>query len=118
MATTTMRILLAGTLLSFSSSFASANPMIECDELAAAPDDPARPARAAGVPFDEIQADAAIAACQAALDSLVEGDSAAGRMHFQLGRALVAADRSAEALPNYRAGAEAGHNGARALSSG
>ncbi|QTL03273.1 SEL1-like repeat protein [Aquabacter sp. L1I39] len=77
-----------------------------CDLLAAHPDDGSRPPGVLGVPFNKVDAPAAIAACRAALNE-APGDP---RLTFQLGRALqISATDLHEAATLYAAAAEAGH---------
>lgn len=76
---------------------------VDCDRLAASPHDPLR--QGEGVPYDALDAAAAIAACEAALAAAPEEP----RFAFQLGRALAKAGRVEEALTAYRAAAERGH---------
>jgi hypothetical protein len=64
-----------------------------CDRLAADPDDPHKTSD--GVAIDDLDLEAAIEACIAA----VEADSENARLRFQLGRVLAAADHTDEALP-------------------
>lgn len=74
-----------------------------CDELAAHPRDPGR--MAPGVPLEEVVPRAALAACEAAA-----GDHAATpRFHYQLGRALAAAGRYAEARERFEGAAAEGY---------
>lgn len=75
----------------------------DCDVLAAHPAD--KDAVADGVAFADIGAEAAIAACTAA----IEADDEAPRFVYQLGRALDAAGRTEEALAHYRRAADAGY---------
>ena len=80
----------------------------ECDVLAADPDDESAPT--AGVALERIDADRAVAACRAAVDSHPE----VARFHYQLGRALTAAGDDAAAMEAYLAGAERGSAPAQA----
>src|SRR5262249_40238245 len=80
----------------------------DCDALAASPADQSRPADLVGVRFDEIDAARAEAACRRAIE---EGPSP--RILFQLGRALDAGHKDAEAVTNYRAAADQGYAAAQ-----
>lgn len=97
----------AAGLLSAILGFALTAPALagggDCDRLAASPHDPQR--RAEGVPFAALDASAAIAACEAALEASPEEP----RLAFQLGRALARAGQDAAALEAYRAAARLGH---------
>jgi TPR repeat protein len=79
-----------------------------CDRLAASPYDKARPAGIQGVPFEQVDAHAAIEACRVAL----AGRPDDVRLAFQLARALQK-DGGAEALTEaarlYRLAADQGH---------
>ena len=75
----------------------------ECDILAAHPADPERTAE--GVPDDRIIPRIAIRACRQASAS----DAKETRFAFQLGRALLAAGKKAEAAAEFRKASEAGH---------
>lgn len=79
-------------------------PAAACDKLAASPYDPGVPA-GVGVRFDTIDADAAMAACSAA----VEADPDNARLHFQLARAYDAAEQFDKAIAGYRAAADRGY---------
>ncbi len=68
----------------------------ECDILAAHPDDPER--YADGVADDEIVPKLAIMACEAALEEAPEEP----RFRFQLGRALLAVGKKAEAFTHFQ----------------
>ncbi len=74
-------------------ALAAAPPVDDCDRLAAHPADPAKVAP--GVQWDIMDARAAIAACEKA----VERHPDALRFQFQLGRALLRAQRRDEGLP-------------------
>jgi len=74
-----------------------------CDRLAAHPSDP--DAIVAGVPRDEIDVDAAIEACRAA----VEEDPESGRLNYQLARVLTYDGRLQEAAPYMQAAVEANY---------
>ncbi|MBN2370741.1 MAG: sel1 repeat family protein [Vicinamibacteria bacterium] len=67
-----------------------------CDELAASPDD--KQAVTSGVPHDKLDGDAAVVACQAAVDHAPD----VARFRFQLGRALAKLRRFEEAVQQYR----------------
>jgi TPR repeat protein len=90
---------------------AAASPFATlCDRLAAEPGDPGRAEGVAGVAFDEIEAERAVAACRKAVAEAPGND----RLAYQLGRALHRAEAYAEAMAWYRKAADAGN--ARALS--
>lgn len=84
---------------------AAEGPVAACDRLAAHPLDPERPAGYPGVPFDALDPAPAITACKRALAA--EPDNP--RLHFELGRALLRAERHAEAATALRRSAEAGY---------
>lgn len=75
----------------------------ECDILAAHPADPDRTAE--GVPDDRIIPRIAIRACRQSSAA----DAKEPRFAFQLGRALLAGGKKAEAAAEFRKAAEAGH---------
>jgi TPR repeat protein len=79
---------------------------LECDRLAASPDDDGR--RGPGVAFDQIDPAQAAPACQRAL--LV--NAKAPRIMFQFGRALARRGDQAQAHKWFLKAAEAGHAGA------
>lgn len=81
-----------------------------CDELASSPLDPAVPT-GTGVPFGDIDADLAIAACASA----VEANPDDVKQRFQLARSYDAAEQFDKAIAEYRAAADQGY--ALALSS-
>ena len=86
---------------------ASANAQVStCHALAALPSDPNR--KAAGVPYDRINAQQAIAACIAA----VRAEPQNGQLWFQLGRALEKGNRLDDAITSYREGIKFNHPGA------
>ncbi|MES0880010.1 caspase family protein [Roseibium sp. SCP14] len=74
------------------------SPLIRaCDQLAADPDDPDRPREATGVELGQIDVSAAVTACTLATSGHVNS----ARSHYQLARALTAAnfpDRARKAL--------------------
>ncbi|MEX1206420.1 MAG: hypothetical protein WEB85_14345 [Dongiaceae bacterium] len=72
------------------------DPIESCDRLAAGPDDPRR--QADPVEIERMDAAAAVAACAAA----VERDPENARLHYQHGRALLAAGRIMEARKAWR----------------
>jgi len=72
------------------------DPIALCDRLAAGPDDPRR--QADPVEIERMDAAAAVAACEAA----VERDPENARLHYQHGRALLAAGRETEARKAWR----------------
>jgi TPR repeat protein len=76
---------------------------LRCDELAASRYDPATPA-GKGVAFNQLDADAAIAACTAALETTPDD----AKLRFQLGRALDKAGRGPEAVAAFEAAAAGG----------
>jgi TPR repeat protein len=82
-------------------------PENECDRLAAHPDDPGRVG--GGIRFGDINAPAAIAACESA----AAAHPGALRFEYQLGRALDKADRYKEALGSYRKAADRGYAAAQ-----
>src|SRR5580704_8331860 len=70
----------------------------DCDALAGSPSDRSRPTDVAGVPFSEIDAARAEAACRRATQ-----ERPSPQIFFQLGRALDAGHKDTEAVTNYRA---------------
>jgi TPR repeat protein len=78
---------------------------VECDRLAASPNDPQRPNSVPGVETIAIDGPAAIAACKAA----VAAKPGEPRYAYQLGRALARQKDYASAVPIYRKAAEAGY---------
>jgi len=80
----------------------------QCDALAAHPDDPE--AFAAGVADDKLNAKAVIQACEAA----IKADPEPPRLHFQLARGYLKADRFEDATEQLLTAAEADHGGALA----
>lgn len=80
----------------------------QCDLAAAHPDDPE--AFAKGVPDDKLNAQTAIAACEAA----VKIDKDAPRLAFQLARAYLKAERFEDATDQLLTAAKQGHGGALA----
>jgi TPR repeat protein len=84
-------------------------PLVDaCDKYAAQPEDPARVVP--GIAFEAINAEKAIARCEAA----VAAYPASTRFRYQLGRALARADRFEEAAALWRQAADAGHLAAMA----
>lgn len=81
-----------------------------CDQLASSPLDPAVPI-GTGVRFDDIDAEAAIAACASA----VEANPDDAKLRFQLARSYDVAEQFDKAIAEYRAAADQGY--ALALSS-
>lgn len=79
------------------------NPATVCDYLAASPYDPQVP-KGEGVPFEKIEFDEAISACEAALAN-TPGDP---KLLFQHARALDAAGRADEAIAAYTKAIDAG----------
>jgi len=77
-----------------------------CHALTALPTDPNR--KAAGVPFDRLNAAQAIPACINA----VRADPQNGQLWFQLGRALEKGNRIDDALTSYREGVKLNNPGA------
>jgi TPR repeat protein len=77
-----------------------------CDTLAAHPDDPER--AAGGIGDEQLTVKAAIAACADA----VKLSPKLGRLHFQLGRALLEAQRVKEAVAALERAAALNHGGA------
>ena len=71
-------------------------PPTECDRLATHSEDDH--AVATGVPWDELEGDAAVAACEAAVVRYPE----AARLHFLHGRALNKLERYQDAMAAYR----------------
>jgi len=76
----------------------------ECDALAASPSDLSRPAGVPGVQFDKIYAQRAEAACRRAVQ-----EHPSPRFYYQLGRALDAGHKYADAVANYRVAADQEH---------
>lgn len=81
---------------------ASAQP---CDRLAAAPDDTTRSTTVRGVKLEEIKIADAVAACADAVREFPGVD----RFHYQLGRALFAAQDYPAALASYKKAFELGN---------
>ena len=75
----------------------------KCQELAESPDDPSRVVK--GVPFESINTQEAIPACQAAASA----PGGQGRYQFLLGRSLHAANRYSEAAEAYTQAHNAGY---------
>jgi TPR repeat protein len=73
----------------------------ECDALAASPYDLSRPAGVSGVQFEKIDAPRAEAACRRAVQ-----EHPSPRLYAQLGRALNAGRKYADAVANYRIAAD------------
>jgi TPR repeat protein len=87
-------------------TFRDEDPLVlACDRLAASPFDRAKPSGIAGVESRSLAAEDAVQACRPALDAYPNSP----RLKFELGRALGALKRDGEALPLYRASAEAGY---------
>jgi TPR repeat protein len=78
---------------------------LQCDQLAAAPDDKTKPAAANGLEIDKIDGVTAVGACSKAVLAFPQDV----RLLFQLGRAYHAAKQPEKALPLYLAAADAGH---------
>lgn len=76
---------------------------LRCDQLAAHPGDPQKPAGIAGVATGAIEFETAIAACREAIAS-----DPAPRFHYQLGRALYDKDDTAGAFAEIAIAADAG----------
>jgi hypothetical protein len=76
----------------------------ECDTLAANPLDSYRPAGIPGVPFKQVDAGRAAAACQRAVQ-----EEPSPRTYYELGRALAAAHKDVAAVANYRIAADQGY---------
>lgn len=81
----------------------------DCFRLAGFPADPNLPEGVDGVPITAIEADAAIAACAQALELVAPDHPSYAQIQYQLGRALHAAGRGAEAAQAYEDAAEAGY---------
>lgn len=77
----------------------------DCDRLAAHPDDPARPPGVDGVPFQDIDAQRAVRACEAALAR----NTGNARYQLQYARSLHKAGRMAEAVTYYQQAGLQGH---------
>lgn len=75
----------------------------DCDRLAGSPDDPQKKSK--GVPYAQMNAPAAVAACRTAV-SETPGE---GRLWFQYGRALEKAARLPDAVKAYTEAKERGH---------
>lgn len=88
---------------SASAMAAGADQPTECDTLAAHKSDPDR--MAAGVDMDSIVPRLAIAACEAALAQYPDDP----RFHYLLGRAFLAASRTADSIAQFQRAAEAGY---------
>lgn len=85
----------------------SANAQVStCHALAALPSDPNR--KAAGVPYDRLNASQAITACIAA----VRAEPQNGQLWFQLGRALEKGNRIDDAITSYQEGIKFNNPGA------
>ena len=76
----------------------------ECDALAASAYDLSRPAGVPGVQFEKIDAPRAEAACRRAVQ-----ERPSARLYAQLGRALDAGHKDADAAVNYRVAADQGN---------
>jgi TPR repeat protein len=97
-------ILIAALLGSAAATARAAQPTIdECDRLAAHPHDQDRVR--VGVRFADLNVDAVISACEAALAA----DPEEPRFHFQYARALQKAERLPETLRHYRRAARRGY---------
>ncbi|MCB9959416.1 MAG: DUF2610 domain-containing protein [Rhodospirillaceae bacterium] len=81
----------------------------DCFRLAGFPADPNLPEGVDGVPITAIEADAAISACAQALELVAPDHPSFAQIQYQLGRALHAAGRGAEAAEAYEDAAEAGY---------
>lgn len=81
---------------------------LDCDTLAADPDDPQKAAGWDGIAFDALRPKEAIQACRKAVASQPSVD----RFAFQLGRALDRDESFKEAAKWYRQAAEKGYSGA------
>jgi hypothetical protein len=79
------------------------NAASDCDRLAASPDDPQKKSK--GVPYAQLNAPAAVAACRNAVAE-VPGES---RLWFQYGRALEKAARLPDAVKAYSEAKDRGH---------
>lgn len=75
-----------------------------CDQLASSPLDPAVP-MGAGVRFEDVDADAAIAACASA----VAANPDDAKLRFQLARSYDVAEQFDKAIAEYRAAADQGY---------
>ena len=99
-------ILLTMLALPWSQAAANNTQQIEnCDLFAAHPFDPKK--RAAGTTYTQLQPNAAIYSCNAAILSQPNE----GRLHFQLGRALEKANQLQQAIAAYQRAAQLGHGG-------
>lgn len=84
----------------------AASDAAACDALAASPKDSQRPSTVPGVPYADVKAEAAIAACEVALKSNPENT----RIQFEMARALDAGGKEAERRNQlYKAAADKGH---------
>ena len=98
-----MRLVFLCVLLNLSTSaFAQEAPVTDCDKYAASDVDPQR--KVTGVPFDKVNSDLAVPACEAAVRQYPNST----RLLFQLGRAYQKANKFEAALQQYRKGAEWG----------
>lgn len=79
--------------------------VMECDTLAAHPDDPKKPKGIAGVADDDIQPGAALTACEEAIK--VEPNNP--RLKYQLARAYLSYEQPVEAVEQMMEAAEDGH---------
>lgn len=106
-----MRILAASLLLT-APAIASAQetPAQACDNLAAHPADPAKPAGIEGVRTGTIDVDNAIDACTKAIAE----EPASARMHYQLGRAYFDKTYYGSAFREFSTAADAGYAAAKA----
>ena len=87
----------------------AASDAAACDALAASPKDIQRPSTVPGVPFADVKAEPAIAACEVALKSNPEN----ARIQFEMGRALDVGGKEPERRNQlYKAAADKGHFGA------
>ncbi len=96
--------LAAGLFVLTTAAHAAEPPVHDCDRLAAHPHDTQR-ADIAGLAFEDIDSEAAVEACKAAVDAY----PGVNRFLYQLGRAHDARDGFSSAVPHYERAAEAGH---------
>jgi tetratricopeptide (TPR) repeat protein len=93
--TRALHILTAAALSLVSTVSTAQSATSDCDRLAGSASDPQK--KAAGVPYGQINAAAAMAACKKA----VAQEPREGRLWFQYGRALEKADKMPEAINAY-----------------
>lgn len=103
--------LVVATVAAYSPS-AGADQVADCYRLAGHPDDPQ--AVASGVPFEQIDAPRAVAACEFA----VKKHPSDLRIRFHYGRALIAARRGSEAVPHIRMAGDGGYAAAQGMLGG